>query len=184
MHEHTEPSFFQKHTVLENNNLDSSNTVSGEEFFRFFERKRLKLFLAFASGLVGTLGNYHAVAYQLGKTRIDMEGSILVNLYAFGLTAMLEIAVVIFVLMNIRNLAIGSTVSAIMISLYANVSLLHDGLAVSELHTMLFARAHYAMSMVIGILIAVLPILILNYLMHLVMAQYNLELERKKNERR
>ena len=168
--------FITKHTI--NSEEEQPSLVSGEEFFKFFERKRLKLFLAFASGLVGTLGNFYAVRHQIEKTRLDMSGSDLIDLYAFGLTALLEIAIVVFHLMRIKNLVIGSTISAITISVYANVSLLHDGLAVSQLQTMAFARGHYAMSMVVGVLMAGLPILILTYLMHLVMSQYDKEIER------
>ena len=156
--------------------------VSGEEFFRFFERKSLKLSLAIAAGTVGVIGNYFAVRHQIERTRFDMAGSDMAELYAFGLTALLELAIVVFHLMRIKMLVRGTTAAAIIISIYANVALMIDGAGMATHSREMYSVAHFGGSMVVSVLMAGLPIAILTYLMHLVMIQYDVELQNARNK--
>jgi hypothetical protein len=152
--------------------------VSGYEFFKFFQLKRLKLGLAWGSGIVGVIGNYYAVKYQLTQTRIDMMADPeTLELYAFGLTALLDLMIVVFHLMRINILTIGSTASAIIISIYANVNLIISQQSISQVKLESSNNLQYGGSIIISVIMSALPILILTYLMHLVMLQYDSELK-------
>lgn len=168
--------YIEKKTLYENDS--SVELVSGESFFKFFEKKRLKLILAWGSGFVGIVGNFYAVRYQITKTRFDMLGSDdVIDLYAFGLTALLDLMIVVFHLMRIPYLTWGSTISAVVISIYANMALMIESQSVSQLKSESASNLQFGGSMIVGLIMSALPILILTYLMHLVMNQYDKEMK-------
>jgi hypothetical protein len=152
--------------ILERKISNESNIklVSGQEFFEFFEQKRLKLILAFFAGIVGVLGNFHSVRFQLVNTRLDFQNPDLIDLYAFGLTGLLDIMIVLFHLMRIKILVIVSTFSAIFISLLANFTVLNTD-------------NNSSLEIIVGLIMSALPIVILTYLTHLVINQFDLELK-------
>jgi hypothetical protein len=137
--------------------------VSGKEFFEFFEQKRLKLFLAIFAGIVGVIGNYHSVRFQLINTRLDFTSPDLINLYAFGLTGLLDLMIILFHLMRIKLLVWASTISALLISVLANFAVLNT-------------ENNSHIELIVGLLMSSLPILILTYLVHLMIVQYDSEL--------
>jgi hypothetical protein len=143
--------------------LNNESLVNGEDFFRFFEGKFIKFLIALFSGFVGVSGNFYAVRFLLETIRIDIltiGSSEVLDFYAFGLTALLDLMIVLFHLMRIKPLQLLSTISAITISLYANYNLLAK-------------KSIFELS--IGLLLSILPILILTYLMDLTIKQYDRE---------
>lgn len=166
-----------KFSTVESTSTSVRGGVSGEEFFRFFSMKRLKLGVAFLSGAVGVLGNFYAVRHQITQTRFDMTGNQdMADLYAFGLTVLLDLMIVFFHLMRIPVLTIASTVVAVVVSLYANISLIVQGHDIATIKAVGGADVSYSGSIVVGIMISTLPVFILTYLMHLVMAQFETEM--------
>ena len=156
--------------------------VSGDDFFKFFSRKRLKLLLASISGLVGVLGNYYAIRHQISQTRFDMVASEFASdYYAFGLTVLLDLMIVIFHLMRINVLTYVTTASAVIISLYANISLIVQGHSIKQVGSQGMSDLQYGLSSIVSVTMAALPVVILTYLMHLVMEQYDAEV-REKNK--
>lgn len=153
--------FFTKQSFRES---ESKQSVSGAWFFELFALKRLKLILAIIAGIVGTIGNYYAVRFQLESTRFDMGHGEILDLYAFGLTAFLELMIIVFHLMRIHLLIVLSTTSALIISIYANLILLWETNGIG------------AYQMFLSLTLAILPIIILTYLMRLTVEQFDEEL--------
>lgn len=164
-------------------NIEDEELVSGQDFFEFFEKKRLKLALSWIAGLVGIMGNYSAVRFQITQTRFDMLGQQdMIDAYAFGLTALLDLMIVVFHLMRIKWLTFGSTISAVVISLYANISLMVQNQSIASLREQTKNDLQLDGSMIVGLVMSVLPIVILTHLMHLVVVQYDQQMrEAKRN---
>lgn len=143
--------------------LNNESLVSGEEFFKFFEGKFIKFLIALFSGFVGVSGNFYAVRFLLETIRIDIltiGSTEVLDYYSFGLTALLDLMIILFHLMRIKPLQLLSTISAVTISLYANYNLLAK-------------KSLFEIS--IGLLLSILPILILTYLIDLTIKQYDKE---------
>jgi len=146
---------------------------SGNQFFRFFKRKTPKLILSGLAGLVGVLGNYYAIRYQLDLTRFDMVGSETAKeFYAIGLSFLLDFMIVIFHLMRIELLMWTTTGFTLVISLYANISMILQGQSMTNLKEVSTGGA-----ILMAMLIALLPVITLVYLMTLTLKQYDMELE-------
>jgi hypothetical protein len=177
------PPFIERHSY--NDRIELPEMVSGQRFFEFFERKRIKMFLAWTAGIIGTLGNFHAVRYWISQTRFDMAGmDDTIDFYAFGLTALLEMAIVFFHLTRIKPLTIFATVCAVSISAYANLNLMIQNQSVKTLNVESSSNLQFGGSIIVGIILAILPIVILTYMMHLVMHQYDSEMRRALHARK
>lgn len=166
-------------------NKSSSNEVknkvvkyepSGNEFFKFFRRKTPKLILSGLAGMVGVLGNYYAIRYQLDLTRFDMAGSDTAKeFYAVGLSFLLDFMIVIFHLMRIEILMWTTTVFTLIISLYANISMIVQGQNLnSTIKNM--SDSSTGGGILMAVMIALLPVITLVYLMTLTLKQYDMEL--------
>ncbi len=172
-------------TVNKTSNNDSSkesqNKViryepSGNDFFKFFKRKTPKLILSAMAGMVGVWGNYYAIRYQLDLTRFDMVGSDLAKeFYATGLSFLLDFMIVIFHLMRIEILMWVTTSFTVVISLYANISMIVQG---QNLQSTIKNMSDSSTSggVLMAIMIALLPVITLVYLMTLTLKQYDMEL--------
>lgn len=149
---------------------------SGNEFFKFFKRKTPKLILSAMAGMVGVLGNYYAIRYQLDLTRFDMTGSENAKeFYAIGLSFLLDFMIVIFHLMRIEMLMWITTAFTLIISLYANISMIVQG---QNLNSTIKNMSDSSTSggVLMAIMIALLPVITLVYLMTLTLKQYDMEL--------
>lgn len=149
---------------------------SGNEFFKFFKRKTPKLILSAMAGMVGVLGNYYAIRYQLDITRFDMTGSENAKeFYAIGLSFLLDFMIVIFHLMRIEMLMWITTAFTLIISLYANISMIVQG---QNLNSTIKNMSDSSTSggVLMAIMIALLPVITLVYLMTLTLKQYDMEL--------
>lgn len=172
-------------TVNKTSNDSSSKEVhnkvvryepSGNEFFKFFKRKTPKLILSGMAGMVGVLGNYYAIRYQLDLTRFDMTGSENAKeFYAIGLSFLLDFMIVIFHLMRIEMLMWITTAFTLIISLYANISMIVQG---QNLNSTIKNMSDSSTSggVLMAIMIALLPVITLVYLMTLTLKQYDMEL--------
>lgn len=149
---------------------------SGNEFFKFFKRKTPKLILSGMAGMVGVLGNYYAIRYQLDLTRFDMTGSENAKeFYAIGLSFLLDFMIVIFHLMRIEMLMWITTAFTLIISLYANISMIVQGQSLnSTIKNM--SDSSTSGGVLMAIMIALLPVITLVYLMTLTLKQYDMEL--------
>ena len=153
--------------------------VSGEKFINFFNKKRLKLLLAGVAGLVGVMGNYYAVKFQIEQTRFDMlSNPDAAEMYAFGVTVLLDLMIVIFHLMRIPLLIWTTTVSAIVISLYANINVLIQGQTVKMVGHAANSDLSFGGGFLVSLMMAALPIVTLTYLMHIVMVQFDDEMRK------
>jgi len=169
------PPFIQKNKYTEINN---SPHLQGEAFFEFFNRKSLKLILAFISGVVGVISNYYAIRHQISQTRFDLIGyETIADYYALGVTVFLDLAIVVFHLMKVPLLTWVSTISAIIISLYANMNLIVQGHSIRKITIAGFMDLSYGGFILVSLTMAILPIVILTYLMYLVVKQHDDEKE-------
>ena len=169
------PPFIQKNTYSQ---IEKIPSLKGEAFFEFFNRKSLKLILAFISGLVGVVSNYYAIRHQISQTRFDLIGyENVADYYALGVTVFLDLAIVIFHLMRVPLLTWVSTISAIIISLYANMNLIVQGHSMRKITIAGFMDLSYGGFILVSLTMAILPLVILTYLMHLVVKQYQDEKE-------
>ena len=167
------PPFIQKSKFPPSTEEISSFAINGEDFFEFFNKKSLKLILAIISGIVGVISNYYAVRHQITQTRFDMLGYVNVaDFYALGVTAFLDLAIILFHLMRIPLLTWISTSSAILISLYANMNLIIQGHSLKKITIAGIIDLSYGGFIIVSLTMAILPIIILTYLMNLVMIQY------------
>lgn len=149
---------------------------SGNQFFKFFRRKTPKLILSAIAGFVGVLGNYYAIRYQLDLTRFDMVGSENAKeLYAIGLSFLLDFMIVIFHLMRIELLMWITTTFTVIISLYANISMILQGQNLNSTMKNL-SDSSTGGAILIAVMIAILPVITLVYLMTLTLQQYDQEL--------
>ena len=153
--------------------------VSGEKFLKFFNKKRLKLALAGIAGWVGVMGNYYAVKFQIEQTRFDMiSNPDAAEMYAFGVTVLLDLMIVVFHLMRIPLLIWTTTISAIVISLYANINVLIQGQTAKMVGSAANQDLSFGGGFLVSVMMAALPIVTLTYLMHLVMDQFDEEMRR------
>lgn len=175
------PPWFTKNTssTVNTPNESTSGVVkyqpSGNEFFTFFKRKTPKLILSGVAGVVGVIGNYYAIRYQLDLTRFDMAGSENAKeFYAIGLSFLLDFMIVIFHLMRIEILMWVTTAFTVVISLYANISMIVQG---QNLHsTIKNLNNDSGGGIMMATMIALLPVITLVYLMTLTLKQYDKEL--------
>lgn len=179
--EKTPPWFTVNKTSNDSSSKEVHNKVvryepSGNEFFKFFKRKTPKLILSGMAGMVGVLGNYYAIRYQLDLTRFDMTGSENAKeFYATGLSFLLDFMIVIFHLMRIEMLMWITTAFTLIISLYANISMIVQG---QNLNSTIKNMSDSSTSggVLMAIMIALLPVITLVYLMTLTLKQYDMEL--------
>ena len=173
-----------------NNNFESvpfiqKNLASKDisiDFFNIFEKKYLKLGLAFFSAMVSIIGNFYAIKQQIYHMRIDMLGNdIVISLYAIGITFLLDTMIIMFHLMKMKHLAMFSTFSALAISIYANIMLAIQTTHGDKITTMhlLFMDPSVLLTVLVGFCMAVLPVITIVYLMNALMAQ--IENERNTN---
>lgn len=149
---------------------------SGNQFFKFFKRKTPKLILSAMAGMVGVLGNYYAIRYQLDLTRFDMTGSENAKeIYAVGLSFLLDFMIVIFHLMRIEILMWITTSFTVVISLYANISMIVQGQNLSSTIKNM-SDSSTSGGVLMAVMIALLPVITLVYLMTLTLKQYDEEL--------
>ena len=173
-----------------NNNFESvpfiqKNLASKDisiDFFNIFEKKYLKLGLAFFSAMVSIIGNFYAIKQQIYHMRIDMLGNdIVISLYAIGITFLLDTMIIMFHLMKMKHLAMFSTFSALAISIYANIMLAIQTTHGDKITTMhlLFMDPSVLLTVLVGFCMAVLPVITIVYLMNALMTQ--IENERNAN---
>ena len=93
------------------------------------------------------------------------------------MTVFLDLAIVIFHLMRVPLLTWVSTISAIIISLYANMNLIVQGHSMRKITIAGFMDLSYGGFILVSLTMAILPLVILTYLMHLVVKQYQDEKE-------
>lgn len=171
------PPIIQKNRIpINSTHLPSNNEkpISEEDSFKFFEKKSLKVAIAVISGLVGIISNYFAIKYQISQTRIDfINHGFMTEIYAIGITLFLDLAVILFSLMRIPVLAWVSSVSAILVSLYANIGVLVQNKSLRSLLISGSLDLSYGGLLLVSLIMAVLPIFILTYMMHVVVNQSN-----------
>jgi hypothetical protein len=161
---------------------DISNKDISIDFFNIFDKKYLKLGLAFFSAMVSIIGNFYAIKQQIYHMRLDMLGNdFMISMYAIGITFMLDTMIIIFHLMKMKSLANFSTFSALSISIYANIMLAIQIPGGDKITTMLMILndPSILITVVIGFCMAVLPVLTIVYLMSALTEQ--IENERKFN---
>ena len=147
--------------------------IRESEFFGFFESKKLKLGIAVTSGVVGTISNYHAVRHQISESRFDMIGSSYADIYAIGLTAFLDMMIIVFYLMRDRKLINISSFSTITISVYSNLMLSLHAAGGSNFKTLLlsFLDPGLFFKLFVSLTMATLPIIVLKHCMELLVKQ-------------
>lgn len=145
---------------------DGKTIVSEDQFFDFFASKKLKLMIAVLAGIIGVISNYYAVRSQILHMRGDMVGENLAGFYAIGITGLLDLAIVLFTLMNVSPLAWMSTAVAFIISFYANVTMMLQTAGGSDFSQLklLFRDPNSVLQFFVAISMAMLPIVILKYL--------------------
>ena len=159
-----------------------SNADLSLDFFNIFEKKYLKLGLAFFSAMVSIIGNFYAIKQQIHHMRLDMLGNdLMISMYAIGITFLLDTMIIVFHLMKMKNLASFSTFSALAISIYANIMLAIQTPGGDKITTLylLFADPSVLLTIVIGFCMAILPVLTIVYLMNALTEQ--IDNERKFN---
>lgn len=170
---HQNPPFIQKNIADSDINID---------FFNIFDKKYFKLGLAAFSALISIVGNYYAIKQQIYHMRIDMIGNdFMINIYAIGITFLLDTMIIVFHLMNIKTLANFSTFSALAISLYANIMLAiqnPQGDKISSILTLLL-DPNSLLTLTVGFCMAVLPVITIVYLMNALMEQIKNERQNK-----
>ena len=158
-----------------NYNNTKTTLITEEQFFDFFLSKKLKLTVAFFAGFIGVIGNYYAVKMQIMHMRGDMIGESLSTIYALGFTGMLDLAIILFSLMNVPLLAWLSTIASFIIALYSNITMMLQtagGTSFSKfIKTLNDPNAFLQFSF--GITIAILPVFILKYLMLKIISENN-----------
>ena len=147
------------------------------EFFNFFESKKLKFGVAITSGVVGTISNYHAVKHQISESRFDMIGSHYADIYAIGLTAFLDMMIIVFYLMRDKKLINISTFSTFTISVYANLMLSLHSAGGSTFKNLLlsFLDPGQFFHLFVSLTMATLPIFVLKHCMGLLVQQLESE---------
>lgn len=158
----------------------NSNIIRSSEdnFYNFFESKNLKLYVAIISATIGVISNYSAIKHQLSQTRFDMlyyPG--LLDFYAIGITTLLDSAIILFSLMRISLLTWCSTIVALIISIYANIQLMFQvaGGTTFKTTNKLFVDPSFTFMFIVGISLAILPIIILKNIMVLLLKQIDEE---------
>ena len=166
-----ETPWFEKRTLKENQKFKE------EDFFKFFETKKLKLGLALTSGTVGVLSNYHAVKYQIEQSRFDMIGSQYANYYAIGVTAFLDLMIIVFYLMRDKKLINISVFTSVLISVYANMMLHLQSAGGGSLKVFVFSLLEpgFLIGVIVSLTMALFPILILKHCMEILVKQLEKE---------
>jgi hypothetical protein len=142
--------------------------ISEDQFFEFFESKKLKLIIAILAGIIGVISNYYAIQSLILHLRIDMIGENMVGIYAIGLTGFLDLAIILFTLMNVAPLSWFSTIIAFIISLYANTTMMLQSAGGSSFSSLIFMLKdpNTLLQFSVGICMAILPLVILKYLVN------------------
>jgi hypothetical protein len=140
--------------------------ISEDDFFDFFASKKLKLTIAVLAGIIGVISNYYAVRAQILHMRMDMIGENMAGIYAIGITGFLDLAIVLFTLMNVTPLAWLSTCVAMIISFYANTTLMLQTAGGSDFSQIkiLFRDPNTLLQFFVALSLALLPIVVLKYL--------------------
>lgn len=152
---------------------NGKEVISEDEFFDFFLSKKVKLGVAVAAGLVGVISNYYAVKSVILHMRGDMIGESMGGLYALGITGFLDLAIVLFTLMNVPPLAWFSTTVAFLVSVYANLTMMLQsagGGTFSSFRNSL-SDPNTLLQFFVGLSMALLPIAVLKYLVNEAVAQ-------------
>ena len=147
-------------------------------FYNFFKGKKIKLYVSLISATIGVISNYSAIKYQLSQSRFDMiYFPNLLDFYAVGITIMLDTAIILFSLMRINLLTWCSTVVALIISIYANVQLMFQvaGGNTFKGTNKMFSDPSFLLAFIVNMSLAILPIIILKYLMLLLIRQLDEE---------
>lgn len=148
--------------------------MNEEKFYNFFESKKLKLWVAIISSIIGVISNYSAIKYQLSQTRFDMiYYPNLLDFYAIGITILLDTSIILFSLMRINVLAWCSTIVALIISIYANIQLMFQvaGGNTFKNTNKLFDDPSFTLMFIVSMSLAILPIAILKHIMILLLEQ-------------
>lgn len=168
-----ETPWFEKRTFSKN------QKITEDQFFDFFKTKKIKLGLALTSGTVGVLSNYHAVRYQIEQSRFDMIGSKYANYYAIGVTAFLDLMIIVFYLMRDKKLINISVFTSILISVYANMMLHLTSAGGGSFKTFIFnlLEPGFLIGVIVSLTMALFPILILKHCMEILIQQLDEEKE-------
>ena len=142
--------------------------ISEDQFFDFFASKKLKLTIAVLAGIIGVISNYYAVRAQILHMRGDLIGENMAGVYAIGLTGFLDLAIVLFTLMNVTPLSWFSAVIAFIIALYANLTMMLQSAGGSSFSSLMFMLKdpNTLLQFFVGICMAILPLVVLKYLVN------------------
>ena len=166
---------FESIPFIQKNLADKDISIN---FFNIFEKKYLKLGLAFFSAIVSIIGNFYAIKQQIYHMRIDMLGNdLMISMYAIGITFLLDTMIIMFHLMRMKHLAMFSTFSALAISIYANIMLAiqtTNGDKITTIH-LIFMDPSILMTVIVGFCMAVLPVITIVYLMNALIEQIDNE---------
>jgi hypothetical protein len=164
----------------------TGNITSREDlFFGFFLKKRVKVAIAFIAALVGMISNYMAMRHQMSLIRIDfLRSGFIYEVYAIGITLFLDVAIVFFYLMRINFLVWVSSVTVVLLSLYANLNVLSQNRSIFDLLLRGFGDFSYAALLLATIAIALLPATIFSTTIKLTIKQYEEEKALKKGEQK
>jgi hypothetical protein len=166
--------------------MENTNTnIIENNFYNFFESKKLKLWIAIIISTIGIVSNYSAIKYQLSHTRFDLiYYPNLLDFYAIGITILLDSSIVLFSLMRINLLTWCSTIVALIISIYANIQLMFQvaGGDTFKNTNKLFDDPSFTLTFIVSMSFAILPIIILKQLMLLLLEQVDKENGIFKNE--
>lgn len=155
-----------------------SDKLNEKEFYKFFETKKLKLIVAIVSAFIGVLSNYSAIKYQLGQSRFDMVYlPVILDIYAIGVTLLLDVAIIVFSLMRLNVLTWLSAGVALIISIYANIQLMFQtaGGTSFKSSSKMFSEPSFVLAFMVNMSLAILPIIILKYIMIELMSQLDNE---------
>lgn len=128
---------------------------------------KMRLVICVLCSFVSAFSNYSALKYQISMSRFDMIGSLYSDYYAFGITLMSDFFIIYFHLIKIQWLIIINTALSASLSVYAGTMLIFQTAGGSKFTTVIqsFTDINTFFQFFINILIALLPIFILNVLM-------------------
>lgn len=134
---------------------------------RYLNDWRIRLSICLMCALTASYSNYSAVKFQIGMSRFDMVGSSFSDVYAFAITMFSDLFIIYFHLVKIHWLVVVSTVLSLMLSIYAGTMLIFQTAGGSKFSTFMagFSDMNVFFQFTINILIAVIPIVILNVMM-------------------
>jgi len=177
------PPLIQKHKIPIQSSVNNESPITENSIFDFFGKKSLKLVIALVSGIIGIISNYYAIKHQISQTRIDfLNHGFMSEIYAIGITLFLDMAIILFHLMRVPVLVWVSSTSAILISLYANMNIIIQNKSLRSMIIMGSLDLSYGGLLLVSLTMAILPIIILTYMMHLAVKQHEEEKLIKKGK--